>query len=121
MNGVVILESFTIITETIKSFSVQSAVAAGTVGVFIGLAICLGVSLKTKIEPSRPFVGMFAMFVAIGSGYLGGNILPEKTPSKYETHYKVELTEELDYKEFVEKYEVIDFEDGIYTIRERLK
>jgi hypothetical protein len=29
------------------------------------------------------------------------------------------LTEELDYKEFTEKYEVIDFRDGCYVVKEK--
>jgi hypothetical protein len=119
MDGVVILDTISKVTETVSQFSIENAIASGVFGLFVGLSICLGISLKTKYEPSRPFVGMFSMFVAIGIGYLGGWMMAEKTPTKVEEQYVVELTEELNYKEFIEKYEVIDFEDGAYTIRER--
>lgn len=38
-----------------------------------------------------------------------------------ETHYKVILDDSVQYVEFTEKYEVIDQEGEIYTIRERIK
>ncbi len=119
MNGVIILDTINKVTEIISQFSFEGAVAGGVFGIFIGLAICLGISLKTKYEPSKLFVGVFSIFVAISVGYLGGWIAAEKVPVEVEKHYIVELTEELNYKEFIEKYEVISFEDGAYTIREK--
>ena len=119
MDGVVVVETFNQVTKYVSEFSTETAIAGGAFGLIVGIAICLMISIKTKYEPSRPFVGMFAMFVAIGIGYLSGWIVSEKIPVETEVHYIVELTEELDYKEFIEQYEVLEYEDGRYIIRER--
>ena len=40
-------------------------------------------------------------------------------PIKYETHYEVSLDESVDMNAFLDKYEIIDTEGKILTIRER--
>ncbi len=50
-------------------------------------------------------------------GYLAGAC--EAKPTKYETHYKVTISDEVSMSEFTEKYEIVDQEGKIYTIRER--
>lgn len=42
-----------------------------------------------------------------------------RTPVAYETQYKVTISDEMPMNEFLEKYEIIDQEGKIYTIREK--
>jgi Na+/proline symporter len=41
------------------------------------------------------------------------------TPSAYETQYKVTIDDSVSLTEFMDKYEIIDQEGKIYTVRER--
>lgn len=43
----------------------------------------------------------------------------KECPSEYETHYKVIISDEVPMNEFIEKYEIIDQEGKIYTVKER--
>jgi len=40
-------------------------------------------------------------------------------PTAYETHYKVTIDDSVSINEFLDKYEIIDQEGKIYTVRER--
>ena len=39
-------------------------------------------------------------------------------PVEFETHHKVTISDEVDFNEFVSKYEIIDQEGKIYTVKE---
>ena len=39
-------------------------------------------------------------------------------PTEYETHYKVTISDEVPMNEFLERYEIIDQEGKIFTVRE---
>jgi hypothetical protein len=41
------------------------------------------------------------------------------TPSEYETQYKVIISDEVPMNDFLERYEILDQEGKIYTVRER--
>lgn len=49
---------------------------------------------------------------------IGIGTLPFK-PTAYETQYKVTVSDEVPMNEFLERYEIIDQEGKIYTVRER--
>ena len=42
-----------------------------------------------------------------------------RTPEKYETQYKVTISDEVSFNEFMDKYEILDQEGKIYTVKER--
>jgi hypothetical protein len=56
-------------------------------------------------------------FIGVILGVLAGMIVSE--PAEYETQYKVTISDEVNFNEFVEKYEVIEQDGKIYTVRER--
>ena len=68
------------------------------------------------------FKALIAVIVmSILTGCLAGavmGLLCEK-PIEYENIYKVTITDEVSMAEFMEKYEVIEQEGKIYTVRER--
>ena len=45
-------------------------------------------------------------------------IVADGEPTKYETQYKVTISDEVSMNEFLERYEIIDQEGKIYTVRE---
>lgn len=44
-----------------------------------------------------------------------------QTPREYEFHYKVIVSDEVSMNEFLEKYEIIEQDGKIYTVKERKK
>lgn len=54
-----------------------------------------------------------AYIIAIPAAQEGGE------PTAYETQYKVTISDEVSINEFLERYEIIDQEGKIYTVRER--
>ena len=66
---------------------------------------------------------MQVLIVGVCTGVILGGIigmLPAtlKSPLGYETHYKVTISDEVSMNEFLSKYEIIDQEGKIYTVRE---
>ena len=119
MAGLIVLESFLVAIKTTSVFSYGFALCGGCVGLVVGMGICLYIAIKKNKDFSRMFMFLFSMIFVLLGGYVGGWIGAERIPVEEETRYKVELTEELNYKEFIEQYEVIDFKDGVYTVRKR--
>lgn len=67
------------------------------------------------------FYLVFAIIVGVLFGCIVGAIFGTgtHTPTEYETRYKVTISDEVSMNEFLEKYEIIDKEGKIYTVRER--
>lgn len=61
-------------------------------------------------------VGIFGVIVGLIAGLFTG--YAAAIPTKYETHYKVTISDEVPLNEFLERYEIVDQEGRIYTIRE---
>jgi hypothetical protein len=95
------------------------AIVGAFLGVGLGLYIAVVAYARFKKELSKPFTGLICMTLAAVGIMIGGAISKVVEPKVIETTYLVELTEELDYKEFTEKYEVIDFRDGYYVVKEK--
>lgn len=53
------------------------------------------------------------LIIGLALGSTGGE------PTAYETQYKVTVSDEVPMNEFLERYEIIDQEGKIYTVRER--
>lgn len=64
------------------------------------------------------FLNAFILGIIV-SGLLG--LLPAllSLPDEYETRYKVTISDEVSMNDFLERYEIIDQEGKIYTVRER--
>lgn len=54
---------------------------------------------------------------AIIGAALGGETF--NIPTEYETQYKVAISDEVSMNDFLDKYEIVDQEGKIYTVRER--
>lgn len=67
--------------------------------------------------------GMDDFLICLMCGVIFGAILgllPAWTtlPKEYETQYKVTISDEVSMNDFLEKYEIVDQEGKIYTVRE---
>lgn len=60
---------------------------------------------------------VFCLIVSCMAGFAFGKIF--ENPIEYENIYKVTITDEVPMAEFMDKYEVIEQEGKIYTVRER--
>lgn len=73
---------------------------------------------------NSPYSAFKGALVGMAMGLLLGGILGQlpawtTLPKEYETQYKVIISDEVTINDFLSKYEVIDQEGKIYTVRER--
>lgn len=64
---------------------------------------------------------MFYIFLGVVLGLLSGLLVGAitSTPTEYKTEYKVTISDEVSMNDFLSKYEIVDQEGKIYTVRER--
>jgi hypothetical protein len=115
MTGVEILTSSEIITDT--TFNPTSGLyLAG----FAILLFILGGLFSNTIYYDFSYMAIFTVcgiifgvfiYISVGVG--------DGIPTEYETHYKVTISDEVSMNDFLERYEIIDQEGKIYTVRER--
>lgn len=110
MDGVIILNSYETLTNASGIFFVF---VWGLV--FAVLTLCF-LYLFIKDNPSIS-TAIFIIIAGALAVILFCNI-PEK---KYETHYQVMLDDSVSMNEFQSKYEIIEVEGKIYTVKERVK
>lgn len=86
---------------------------------FIAVILVNAFIFAYKCETRKDFLQCVGMFGGI-LGFLFGFFIGASTalPMEYETHYKVTISDEVSLNEFLERYEIIDQEGQIYTIRE---
>jgi hypothetical protein len=89
-----------------------------TIGIVIAFGGLIGLATSDPIEIVQGFV------TGIWIGALFGaviGVLPASVtlPTEYETRYKVTISDEVSMNDFLERYEIIDQEGKIYTVRER--
>lgn len=84
----------------------------------IGLAVAVMGSCPTGIE----WFGCILIGLLVGAlGSLFGGLVGRTVgePTEFETHYKVTISDEVPMNEFLERYEIIEQDGKIYTIREK--
>lgn len=111
MNGVEILT----VNEVATSFSFNFLAA------FIAGGIIIFIFLIPAIKDFRwsSFFTIFSSGCIFGVlvGGLFGSLLME--PVEFETQYKVTISDEVKLQEFYDKYEILEVDGKIYTIKER--
>lgn len=116
MTGVEILSTSEVVTET----AYNSFVVWSTVGVIMLIAIIVGIILSFKVQDAPLFFLclLSGILISLIAGAVTTSIT--STPVAYETRYKVTINDSVLMNEFNDKYEILDQEDRIYTIRERV-
>ena len=111
MNGVIILNSYESLTN-FDSILLISILCAWSLAVAI---VALFALLKYGCDSWKEFA-IFVVCVVLT--IVCGCLIPE---DKYETRYQVTVDNSVSMNEFQNKYEIIEVEGKIYTVRERVK
>lgn len=94
------------------TFWIVTGIVAGAmtlIGVLTSATSCDATDLFAGILLGVFFGPLFGVLVGSGTS----------TTTEYETHYKVIISDEVLMNDFLERYEIIDQEGKIYTVRER--
>lgn len=119
MTGVEILATEEVVTEwsfNWKAFWITLVAAFVAMFVISVIIYVVDKGLNIAFVPCVTIV--CGLIGGLGFGLLFGKVICS-TPSKYETEYKVTISDEVSMNEFTEKYEIINQDGKIYTIRER--
>ena len=115
MNGVEILSSETIYNAFLPPWCFIVGVACLAVGGLIGAILC-----SSYGKPKKAIVGLICIaigvvcFVTLEILTLSDN---KNSPNHIE--YKVTIDDSVSMNEFLDKYEILDQDGKIYTVRER--
>ena len=116
MTGIEILATREIATE----FAFNWNVFLITFSVILGMFVLIGIFISLVSYDWSNLIGGIVAGAAIGmliGAWFGDAVL--RTPVTYKTQYKVTISDEVSMDEFLEKYEIIDQEGKIFTVRER--
>lgn len=111
MNGVTILNSYESLTN-FDSILLMSILCAWSLAAAI---VALFALLKYGCDSWKEFA---ILVVCVVLFIVCGCLIPE---DKYETHYQVTVDNSVNMNEFQNKYEIIEVEGKIYTVRERVE
>lgn len=114
MNGVTILSTTEVVTESTCNWWLAGLV-------FLAIVIVGGVIGFVLDNDNKVLDVVIGLLVGAGFGLAFWFLmaLATETPVAYETQYKVTISDEVPMAEFTEKYEVIEQDGKIYTVRER--
>ena len=111
MDGVIILNSYESLTN-FDSILLMSILCAWSLAAAI---VALFALLKYGCDSWKEFA---ILVVCVVLFIVCGCLIPE---DKYETHYQVTVDNSVSMNEFQNKYEIIEIEGKIYTVRERVE
>ncbi len=115
MNGVEILAAQEVVTEYAYNLAAFWIIFC----VFLGVSMVVGIAAGTyKQDGSYIFcIVLFGIVFGTMFGLLAGAGF--QTPVSYTTEYKVTISDEVLMSDFFERYEIIDQEGKIFTVREK--
>lgn len=115
MNGVEILSQEEVVAATACN---MNAVGIGVIATIIIMVIIS--AFIAWHEGDGMYVLLFILLGLVLS-FVTAIMISSATshPTTYETHYKVTINDEVSLNEFYEKYEIIEQEGKIYTVREK--
>lgn len=111
--------------EILATSEIVSASEFNWITFWIATGIIVGAMTLIGILTSATSYDATDLFVCISFGVLFGPLFGllvgsgTSTPTEYKTHYKVIISDEVSMNDFLERYEIIDQEGKIYTVRER--
>lgn len=117
MEGIKILSVEEVVNKT--QFNLEIALIAAAV--FSLVFIIIGIFISIKEHDWRNLLLIFgaSLFVSLFLANIVGTAFEK--PVEYATQYKVIVSNEVPFVDFYEKYEIIEQDGEIYTIREKLQ
>lgn len=116
MSGVEVLHSSEVFVSS--GFNGESFLITFIMCIVIGLILGVTIGLMVLDEAWMVYGTLTGIIFGLVFGTVASSI--RSTPEEYETHYKVLISDEVSMNEFLEKYEVIDQEGRIYTVKEKV-
>ena len=116
MTGVEILSSETI--YEIETLWWLVPLCAG-IGLLIGLIIVIVDSVQYGLDDDGLTLILAFAIVGIITGIVGAGIFSHETDTVDHIEYKVTIDDSVSMNEFLDKYEILDQEGKIYTVKER--
>ena len=114
VTGVAVLATNEVVVEYAFNYTMFWVIFGGAAGI----SFLIGVTLSIHhCDPSYIGIGFIGSLAGIMLGALAGAFTG--APIEYDLRYKVTISDEVSMNEFFEKYEVIETEGKIYTVRER--
>lgn len=116
MSGVEILAVEEVVTKYNFNWNLFLIVAGIILAIFIVIGILMSISNSDWMQlligaiAGLIFGGIFASIFGVG----------ERIPSEYETQYKVTISDEVSMNEFTDRYEIVEQNGRLYTVRERV-
>lgn len=111
MNGVIILNSY----ESLTNFSSILLMSILWVWFLAAAIVALFALLKYGCSSWKEFA---ILIICVALVIVCGCLIPE---DKYETRYQVTVDNSVSMNEFQNKYEIVEVEGKIYTVRERVE
>ena len=111
MNGVIILNSYESLTNFGSILLISILCAWFFAVAILALFALLKYGCNSWKEPAFLVICVVLTIVC-------GCLIPE---DKYETHYQVTVDNSVSMNEFQDKYEIIEVEGKIYTVKERVE
>lgn len=114
MTGVEILASNEILVKSAFNWSLFWI----TYGAMVFCLSLFGIIISLRVADWNAlaiFIVIALPFGALGGAAVGATY---SIPTKYETQYKVTISDDILMNDFLEQYEILDQEGKIYTVRE---
>lgn len=116
MDNIVILDSYEVVTDYVFNWTAFWIVTA------VCFVICLITYLCTISEVevlpwTAAMIGIWIVASIIFGAMFGVVVAP--IPNEYDTEYKIYINGDIDMNEFIEKYDIIDQDGLIVTVREK--
>ena len=110
MTGVEILSSETIYNTILPEYFIA-----------IGLVLCLAfvIAMTACFANDYIIAGLICIALAFGSAILGGLGGTSSKTKVNHIEYKVTIDDSVSMNEFLDKYEILDQEGKIYTVKEK--
>ena len=116
MNGIDILSTAEVVTKYTfnwQTFWITALIMTALLALG-GIVIYIGTNYRNNVIS---FCVILGAFIGVMLGGAFGTLF--NIPIEYITEYKVIVSDEVNFNEFQEKYEIINQEGKIYTIREK--
>lgn len=115
MKGVDILTSMQVVTESVFNWEEFRLWALFT----IGICVVVGGIISLFHKSTDAICAFIVLGLIIGSIMGAIAAFNNKKITGQETHYQVVISDEVSMNEFLSRYEIIDIDGKIFTIKER--